>query len=125
MKLSSLGVCAFALVAWAGLGGSQAMPMQPAGAESGIVLVKGGHGHGHGHMRGNRGLHRGWYVGRHRGWRHRGVRGEYRPVHGAYGYYRGEPHNGAGWSQTGYSASFGNNSGGTRSPGVPGDLGNR
>ena len=45
------------------------------------------------------------------------------PHAGAYGYYR--QRNGEGWAQSGFSSSFGNNSRGTRSPGVPGDLGNR
>ena len=39
-----------------------------------------------------------------------------------YPRYRSEQRD---WGQTGFSPSFGNNSSGTRSPGVPGDLGNR
>ena len=34
------------------------------------IQVKGGHGRGHGGWHGNRGKHRGWYIGRHRGWSH-------------------------------------------------------
>lgn len=51
---------------------ANAGPLQPHQLpfDSMMVQVRGGHGHGGHGWKGNRGLHRGWYIGRHRGWSH-------------------------------------------------------
>jgi hypothetical protein len=66
LLLMVIATCAVAIVPTLPASAMPAVnPHALIGADSGIILVKGGHGHGHGHMgRGGRGHHYGWGRGR-------------------------------------------------------------
>jgi len=68
LLLIGFAACAFAVVPTLS---ASAMPRATpdtlvAGADSAVILARGGHGHGH-MGRGGRGHHYGWSRGRHRG----------------------------------------------------------
>ena len=68
MKIRILIMISAVAAILAGATPGNAMVGKPINPSSDVILARDGHGHGFAH--GNRGRHRGWYMGRHLGWSH-------------------------------------------------------